>query len=89
VKEETDLEITNVRFGAVTNDHFMEEDKHYVTIWMLSDWASGEEQIAEPEKCAAQAWFTFNDLPESLFLPWYQLLKSDFIEKIKQDNQVK
>jgi len=88
VKEETNLEITNVRFGAVTNDHFVEEDKHYVTIWMLSDWAGGEERITEPEKCTAQAWFTFNDLPESLFLPWYQLLKSDFIEKIKQDNQV-
>lgn len=84
VKEETDLEITNVRFGAVTNDYFEAEDKHYVTIWMLSDWQSGTEHIMEPDKCLQQAWRTFDDLPTPLFLPWEQLLHSDFIDDIKR-----
>ena len=84
VKEETSLDITNICFGAVTNDHFVEENKHYVTIWMISDWADGEEYITEPDKCVAQAWFTFDTLPTPLFLPWNQLLGSEFLEKIKQ-----
>ncbi len=83
VEEETGLKIKNVRFGAVTNDHFTDENKHYVTIWMLSDYESGEEYITEPDKCIRQAWHTFDDLPEPLFLPWKELLASDFLSDIK------
>jgi 8-oxo-dGTP diphosphatase len=83
VLEETGLEIHNVRFGAVTNDFFESESKHYVTIWMLSDWVSGEEKNMEPNKCDGMAWHNFDDLPKPLFLPWNQLLTSDFIENIK------
>lgn len=83
VLEEAGVEIKNVRFGAVTNDHFVEENKHYVTIWMLSDWASGEVKNMEPEKCTAQIWSTFDDLPKPLFLVWNQLLESEFIDSIK------
>ena len=83
-KEETNLEIKNIRFGAITNDHFTKDDKHYVTIWMLSDWASGKEYITEPDKCIGQAWHNFNNLPTPLFLPWQQLLRSEFIKNIKR-----
>lgn len=85
VLEETGLTITNIRFGAVTNDHFKSEDKHYVTVWMLSDWQSGTEQILEPDKCTALEWRTFNDLPEPLFLPWQQLFDSPFIDAIEDE----
>lgn len=85
VNEETDLDITNVRFGAVTNDYFADEGKHYITVWMLSDWLSGEESITEPDKCLKQEWHKFDDLPKPLFLPWNQLLESQFIEAIKQN----
>jgi len=85
VLEETGLTITNVRFGAVTNDHFEDEDKHYVTIWMLSDWERGEEQITEPDKFVAMEWRDFDTLPEPLFLPWRQLLGSQFIDGMKDE----
>lgn len=83
VKEETDLVIANVRFAAVTNDIFTEENKHYATIWVLSDWQAGELHSMEPEKCTEQRWITFDELPEPLFLPWKQLLQSEFLETIK------
>lgn len=83
VLEETGLLIKNIRFGAVTNDIFGAEAKHYVTIWMLSDWDGGRERIMEPDKYVEQSWFTFDTLPSPLFLPWEQLLKSEFIEKIR------
>lgn len=84
VAEETGIEITNIRFGAVTNDVFEPENKHYVTIWILSDWKSGKLQNLEPEKCTEVAWRSFESLPEPLFLPWSQLLTSDFIDSIKE-----
>jgi 8-oxo-dGTP diphosphatase len=84
VREETGLEITNLRFGAITNDYFVDENKHYVTIWMLSDWLSGTERITEPDKCLKQEWHTFDDLPSPLFLTWNQLLDSEFIADIKK-----
>jgi 8-oxo-dGTP diphosphatase len=83
VEEETGLRIKNIRFGAVTNDHFADEKKHYVTIWMISDYESGTEYITEPDKCVGQAWHTFDDLPSPLFLPWKELLASDFLTDIK------
>jgi 8-oxo-dGTP diphosphatase len=83
VLEETGLHIKNVHFGAVTNDIFEEENKHYTTVWMVSDWESGELENKEPEKCAAVMWCDFDTLPEPLFLPWKQLLASEFLEGIK------
>ncbi len=85
--EETGLRIKNVRFGAVTNDYFIEEDKHYITIWMLSDWESGKEKITEPDKFVTLKWCDFNNLPTPLFLPWQQLLASQFINSIKKNLQ--
>lgn len=87
VREETGLEITNVTFAAVTNDVFADEGKHYVTLWMKSDWASGEPTITEPDKFVKQAWVDFDHLPEPLFLPWRQLLDSEFIEPLKSYTQ--
>ena len=84
VAEETGVHITNVRFGAVTNDVFTGEGRHYVTVWMLSDHAAGEPVILEPDKCTDLAWHGFDDLPEPLFLPWRQLLASPLFETIKK-----
>lgn len=56
VREETGLEIGNVSFAAVTNDVFADEGKHYVTLWMKSDWVGGEPTITEPDKFVEQAW---------------------------------
>jgi 8-oxo-dGTP diphosphatase len=83
VKEETGLSITDVRFGAITNDVFPVEHKHYVTVWMTSRHLAGEAQITEPDKCLRQGWFDFSNLPSPLFLPWRQLLVSPFLEDIK------
>lgn len=78
--EETGLDITNIRFAAVTNDIFQLEKKHYITIFMLSDYIGGEPQLKEPEKCEQWEWFDWDDikLPRPLFLPIENLLKEKF-----------
>lgn len=83
VYEETGVAIANVRFAAVTNDRFEADGKHYVTVWMLSDLASGTPSVREPDKFVDLGWYDFDSLPAPLFLPWTQLLASDFLDAIK------
>ena len=84
VLEETGLEVKNIRFGAITNDHFPQSNKHYISIWMISDFAGGREKLTEPDKYINHGWYSFDKLPSPLFLSWNQLLKSEFINKIKE-----
>jgi 8-oxo-dGTP diphosphatase len=88
VAEETGLTIRNVRFGAVTNDYFEDEEKHYVTVWMVSGHHGGRPAVLEPDKFTELAWFDFDTLPAPLFLPWKQLLASQFMENIKSAAQI-
>ena len=78
VEEETGISVNNIRFAGLTNDIFTEEDKHYVTIFMLCDWEFGEAQIKELEKCTSIGWYEWEDLPQPLFLPITHLLKQGY-----------
>lgn len=77
-KEELDIEITNFSLGPFTNDIFVEEDKHYITLFVVSDYHSGEVKINEPEKTIEFGWFEWGNLPSPLFLPLVNLLKTNF-----------
>jgi 8-oxo-dGTP diphosphatase len=78
VLEETDLSIKNLRFGPYTNDIFKKENTHYVTLFVIADYDSGELKIMEPEKCEKWDWFEWNKLPEPLFIPNQNLLKLNY-----------
>lgn len=77
LKEETNLEIDEVEFGAVTNDVFS-LDKHYITIFMVCDYMGGEVRNMEVEKVEKWEWFTWDSLPTPLFLPIMNLQKQNF-----------
>jgi len=76
--EETGLAIKNIRFGTVTNDIFVLEKQHYITIIMLSDYVSGEAKLMEPDKCEQWEWFTWDNLPDALFESIQNLLKNNY-----------
>jgi 8-oxo-dGTP diphosphatase len=78
VLEETNLIVTNVRFGALTNDIFEGVDLHYVTIFMVCDYAGGELTTMEPDKCEEWRWFRWDALPRPIFLPLENVLKTGF-----------
>jgi 8-oxo-dGTP diphosphatase len=67
VQEETGLQLSACKFFAVTNDIF-DEQKHYVTIFMLAHYQGGQVQNLEPDKCHAWQWFEIDQLPDNLFL---------------------
>jgi 8-oxo-dGTP diphosphatase len=67
-----------LRFGTATNDIFENEQKHYITICMIADFAFGEVKVMEPHKCEKWGWFDWNQLPQPLFLPTINQLKAGF-----------
>ena len=77
-KEETGINIENARFATATNDIFQAEGKHYITIFMLSEYKSGEARIMEPEKSEQWGWFAWDNLPQPLFIPVQNLLKNNY-----------
>ncbi|MEL6821840.1 MAG: NUDIX hydrolase [Calditrichota bacterium] len=77
-REEAGIEIKNIRSGPYTNDYFEEENKHYVTAFVITDSFEGTPQICEPEKCLQRQWFDWNQQPSRLFLPNRNLLLSGF-----------
>lgn len=79
VKEETNLDITNLVFMCVTNDVMEEIDSHYVTLFFSTTEYIGYEKVMEPEKCLEWRWFNPNDLPENLFFPFKNFLDGNFI----------
>jgi 8-oxo-dGTP diphosphatase len=76
--EETGIRVNpaDVRVAGVTNDFFTESGKHYVTINLTTRSFAGEPRIAEPDKCAGWQWFDPDMLPENMFLPAANFLKT-------------
>ena len=74
-KEETGMEIKNIRFLRLMNlKHFA--PKHFVDIELLADWESGEAQLLEPEKFESWQWYDLDNLPEPLFYPQYSCIEA-------------
>jgi 8-oxo-dGTP diphosphatase len=48
----------------ITNDIMPQYNKHYVTIFMVADWISGEPLNMEPHKCEGWDWFSFEELAQ-------------------------
>lgn len=78
VLEETGILIKNIRRGPYTNDLFEKEDKHYITLFMLSDYKSGEAEVKEVDFSEAVEWRNWDNLPAPLFKPLENLLKTGF-----------
>jgi len=75
VFEETGIRIRNIRLWSYTNDIFESEDMHYITLFVIAEYDTGEAEVREPDKCEKWRWFEPNRLPEPLFLPIQNLLK--------------
>jgi 8-oxo-dGTP diphosphatase len=76
--EETGITISNLRNGPYTNDIFENEGKHYVTLFVLADYASGEPRVKEPDKCEEWQWHPWPPPVQPHFLPIANLLKQNF-----------
>jgi len=76
--EETGITIKNTRLGPFTNDIRSDVVNHYVTLYVIAEHESGGPQTTEPDKIGDWKWFSWDALPEPLFLPLKNLLKKGF-----------
>jgi len=69
VKEETNLDITEIKVIAVTNnlETYKEEGKHHISIVLLATKYSGELKNTEPQKIESWNWVDPKKLPEPHF----------------------
>src|SRR5688572_8070535 len=58
-REETGIDVADVRFLAITHDVFP-DGKHNVTIGMEGTYVAGDAAIGEPEKVSEVAWFAWD-----------------------------
>ena len=82
VLEEVGITIKNIRFGTISNDVFIAEDKHYVTIFMIAEYAHGNVQLLEPDKCELWQWCNPTELPQPLFLPLQSVVRQGGIMQL-------
>jgi len=76
--EENGVSITNCSVSACTETVFEEEGKHYITVFVTADWASGEPQLCEPDKFEEWGWFAWDALPEPLFSASMSIVEKGF-----------
>ena len=77
--EETGLKIApdTVKVAGVTNDIFSAENKHYITVQLVTECpVNAAPHLTEPEKCSEWRWFDLDNLPENLFIPTRNFLRN-------------
>jgi len=88
VHEELGIEIDNLKFRTVTNDVFEADKKHYVTIWMEANYVSGEPTVKAPYEETEIGWFTWDSLPQPLYLPLQHLLAGETYPSQTTDTKI-
>ena len=78
VREETGLEIADLKLLSVGNYVFNREDgeRHYIDVDFVCEAPAGEPQLAEPEKCDGWDWYDLDDLPQPLFIVTRRMIES-------------
>ena len=70
IKEETGISIRNPKVIGVTNDliTYKNENKHFVSIVLITNEFSGKAELKEPDKCESWQWVD----PQKLPLPHFK-----------------
>lgn len=86
LKEETGLigRVDSLTLLGVTNDIFEESGKHYITLNYRLDKVVGDPQVREPDKWERWEWFSWDNMPENLFLPIVHLRKEGYTPVYKE-----
>lgn len=77
-REETGVEIADLRFVAVLDDPNPAVGTHYLSLHFVADWVSGEAMVTEPEKFAQWKWFSLDELPEPIFPSTGNFIKNGY-----------
>ena len=74
-REETGLEISNLKYAPYTNNYFEQDEFHSVTLYVTAGLAGGQLEKRELDRAKNWAWFEKDKIPEPLFLPLQLLMQ--------------
>lgn len=74
VREETGLQVAELRPGTWTEDRLGKAGEHCLTLFVHARHTGGEPRVLEPLKAERWAWFSPEALPQPLFEPLQSLL---------------
>ncbi len=63
--EEAGITIGPVQFVCLLNN-FAHAPHHFINLCVVANWAAGEPQVLEPEKCASWGWYDLDNPPSPL-----------------------
>ena len=75
VLEETAIMIDNITPVVFTNDVFLGEGLHYITLFFSGEYEAGEAVVTEPQHCEEWRWVSLNHIPQPIFLPLRNALR--------------
>ncbi len=81
--EEIGVEIDSLEILGFTEDISAEYGTHYMTVWVRSNWASGELK-AEDVEFTKSGYFSMDSIPGPLFLPFKNLVVGELLPKKMQ-----
>ena len=67
-REEASIELENVKFITTVDNIWKEMGSHFVTLYYVADWKSGE-PVPQPVEFDKWDWFSWENLPQPLFQP--------------------
>ncbi len=76
--EEVGIEIEGARLMTVTNDPSRDVGTHYITLHFSAEPKSGTARLMEPDKFEKWEWFEWGKLPEPLFWPIRNFVKTGY-----------
>ena len=80
VEEETGIITCDPKVLGFTEDFFEKEGKHYITVWLQSDWLSGELKKSDREFTEI-GLFGMEDLPNPLFLTFKNFIDGKLLPR--------
>lgn len=82
LKEETGLSALSTQEGPWVNVLFPNQQKHYISLFVIVKEYEGILQNPEPDKCRSWEWHSIQDLPQPLFPSVENLLKKTSLERL-------
>jgi 8-oxo-dGTP diphosphatase len=76
--EETGLIISDLHIGPTVNNIFPDTHKQYVSVFVIARKYEGTLLLKEPHKCEQWLWYSWNDLPNPLFIPLVELKNQQY-----------
>jgi 8-oxo-dGTP diphosphatase len=80
--EETGIDLSGCQsaYLGMTNDVFIKENKHYITLWYQFLLEKKEDaKLLEPEKCYEWRWVSATKIPEPVFLSLQKFITGDIL----------